>query len=97
MYKFQGNINGTVDSQAQSLPMVIQNFRLVNISGGSVNVNVYMITAAGNYSIAPFPQTLTTGQMYNDDTELLLNGAEQVRLVTTGSVDYLFNISNTNP
>ena len=56
-----------------------------------------MITAAGNYSIAPFPQTLTTGQMYNDDTELLLNGAEQVRLVTTGSVDYLFNISNTNP
>lgn len=94
MWKFQGDINGTVDSPAQSLPMVIQNYRLVNVSGGSISVNVYMITEFGNYAIAPSPQTLSAGQMYSDDNKLLLNTGDQIRLTTTGSINYLFNIEN---
>lgn len=97
MWKFQGNINGTVDSQQQSLPMVIKNHRITNVSGASVNVNIYMITGGGNFSIAPYPQTLAEGQMYYDDSDLLLNINDQVRIATSGSVDYLFNIDNTQP
>lgn len=97
MWKFQGRISGIVDSQAQSLPMVIKNYRITNVSGASVNVNLYMITGFGSYSISPYPQILSAGQMYYDDSELLLNQNDQVRIATSGSVDYLFNIDNSKP
>src|SRR5574342_687118 len=97
MWKFQGTINGTVDSQQQTLPMVIKNHRVINVSGANVDVNLYMITAFGNFSIAPYPQTLTAGQMYYDDSELVLDINDQVRIVTNGASDYLFNMDNTQP
>lgn len=97
MWKFQGRINGTVDSLPQNLPMVIKNYRLVNVSGGSVNVNVYMISGVNSYSVGAYPQTMSSGALYEDYVEMLLNAEETVRIVTNGDVDYLFNLENAEP
>lgn len=95
MIKFTGNIDGSVDSVPFSSPMVLQNFTLVNKTGGAVTCNVYMISGARTVSIAPLNKSINTGEIYTDEIPRLIDNGEVVRLATTGSVDYLFNIENT--
>ena len=97
MWKFQGAIDGSVDTIAQKLPMVVKNYRLVNVSGGSVNVNVYMINNSTAYSVGAYPQNLSAGALYEDEVPMLLDAAETVRIVTNGLVHYTFTFENTKP
>lgn len=94
MFKFQGNINGTVLSQPIVLPSTIKNFRLVNISGSSANVTLKVKGSSYEYCVLDSPKVLTSGQMYSEAVDILLYVGEQVSLTTTGSVDYLFNIES---
>jgi len=93
MWKFSGNINGTVDSQAQALPMVIQNFTIVP-TAGAITCNVYLISASRTVSIAPFGGSISAGQYFTDDIPRLLEENEVIRLATSGQASYLFNIEN---
>ena len=96
-YHFRGNINGTVVSEAMSLPMVINSFSLVNRAASGVVVNVYLISGASQVAIMPFNQALTVSQMYEGTREVVMLAAEQIKVQTNGSVDYDFTIENLNP
>ena len=97
MWKFSGNITGEILSQQQNLPMVIKNFLLKNKTGGTIGASVYLFNGATNISISPTSNQLTADQLYTLEQDILLEANEQVRLATTGSVDYIFNIENTKP
>lgn len=92
MWKFTGNINGIIDSVSQDLPMVIQNFTLVPRPGSNATCNVYLIKDSRSVWIAPFNNNVY--QIYTDEIPRLLEAGEKIRLATSGSVDYLFNIEN---
>ena len=96
MWSFRGTISGEVLSQQKNLPMLIENFTLVNKAGITVGVNVYLIDGETSDAvcIAPYGGTLIYGGIYIDDTNRMLNENDQIKLVTTGSVDYDFEINN---
>ena len=95
MWKFSGQINGSVYSIAQSLPMVIQNFTLVNMTGATVACDVYLMKDSRTVLIAPLGASINAGAIYTDEIPRLMESGEVVRLATNGLVSYLFNIENT--
>jgi hypothetical protein len=95
MIPFRGNINGSVDSQAYNLPMVVNNFTLVNMTGGAVGFGVYLIKGARSVMVAPFGSTINVNEKYTDDLPRVLEPGEVVRLVTGGNVGYDFEMDNT--
>ena len=94
MTPFRGNISGTVDSQTYTLPMVINNFTLVNMTGGAVGFGVYLIKDARSVMIAPFGDTIAANEKYTDELPRVLEIGEKIRLATGGSVDYDFELDN---
>lgn len=95
MWKFSGQISGSVDSVAQNLPMVIQNITLVNMTGATVVCNVYLIKDSRTVAITPYGGSINANGIYIDDTQRALDQGEVIRLATNGQVSYLFNIDNT--
>lgn len=95
MWKHTGQIAGSVDSVAQSLPMVIQNFTLVNMTGGAVTCNVYLIKDSRVVPIAPYGGSISANSIYTDEIPRTLDQGEIIRLATSGNIGYLFNIENT--
>lgn len=95
-WHFRGNTSTEAVSSIKDLPMMINSFAIVNKTGGSVNVNVYMINAdAGtSFSIAPLSGAIASGELYESQREVVMLAGEQVKLMTTGSVDYDFTIKN---
>jgi hypothetical protein len=94
MWTWRGTINGSVDMQSQSLPMVIENFTLVNMTGGSVVANVYLIKNSRTVCISPFGNSINANTRFTDEIPRVLEPGEVVRLATTGSVDYDFELKN---
>lgn len=96
-WTFRGNINGTVDSVVQGLPMVIESFRINNNTVGSVTFNVYMISNAGATSVllTPLNKSLSSGEKYEETESIVMLATEKIRVVSTGSVAYDFTINNT--
>jgi|SRR6185503_5262448 len=94
MWPFRGNINGVVLSQSQDLPMVIENFTLVNMTGGSVVCNVYLIKDSRTVVIAPYGGTINANGIYTSEIPRVLEKGEQIKLATSGLVDYDFEINN---
>jgi energy-converting hydrogenase Eha subunit B len=96
-WTFRGNINGVVDSQAQSLPMIINNFTLVNKTGGGIVANVYLINGSQVVNISPYGGTINANAIYTSEIPRLLRSDEVIRLATNGSCDYSFELENTEP
>lgn len=94
MWPFRGSINGTVLSQQQDLPMVIDSFSLVNMTGGTVGANVYMINNNIQVAVMPNNYQINAGAIYEHTRGVVMRKNEQIKLVTTGQVDYDFTISN---
>ena len=94
MWPFRGTINGTVESKQQNLPMLVENFSLVNMTGGTIGVNVYMVFNGQQVAVAPNNCQLAAGEMYEGTRPLVIRITEQIRLVTTGQTGYDFTISN---
>ena len=95
MWTFRGTINGTVDSVAQNLPMLIESFRINNNTVGSVTFNVYMINSYGSTLLSPLNKSLSSGEKYEETESIVMLASEQVRVSSTGSVAYDFTINNT--
>lgn len=96
-WPFRGNINGTVDSVAKELPMVIDSFRINNNTLGSVTFNVYMISGAESTLLTPLNKTLSSGEKYEETEAIVMLATEKIRVQSTASVAYDFTISNTEP
>lgn len=95
MWRFRGNINGTVTSPSQALPMVVENFSLVNKGGGAVTVNVYSLIGASQICMMPMSKSISAGSNYESIRPFVLLATERIKLQTDGEIDYDFNISNT--
>ena len=95
MYPFRGSINGTVDSVAQELPMLIESFRINNGTVGSVTFNVYMISDFGATLLSPLNKSLSSGEKYEETESIVMLATEKIRVSSTGIVAYDFSINNT--
>ena len=97
METFRGNTNSEATSEQFPLAKVVNNFTLVNKAGAGVSVNVYLLNDGSSISISAFPTAINAGAIYTDEIPRLLRANEQIRLVTTGSTDYSFEINNAIP
>ena len=98
MYPFRGNINGSVYSIAEDLPMSIDYFLLANIQATPVVVNVYLIDTFNNYlSIAPANLAINASEMYEGTGRLVMKGQDRILIQSNGSVGYNFTINNIEP
>lgn len=100
MIPFRGNIAGEVLSPSSlnsQLPLVINNFTLVNMTGGAVVANVYLIKDARTVCITPFGNSINAAQRYTDELPRVLEAGEQIKLATTGLIDYDFELDNIEP
>lgn len=94
MFKFQGNTSTQATSDQMNLPTVINNYSVANKSAVNVYFNVYLITGVGELNINPMDSGLSPNQMYSDERNIVVLATEQIRVQTTGSVDYMFNMQN---
>jgi hypothetical protein len=94
MWTWRGTINGSVDMQSQSLPMVIENFTLVNMTGGSVVANVYLIKNSRTVCISPFGNSINANTRFTDEIPRVLEPGEVIKLATSGEISYDFELSN---
>lgn len=93
MIVFKGNITGTVDSVASELPQKLESFSLVDKSGSANTVNVTIDGVA----IIPNNKSITGNDIYKDDLGWYVEIGKIIRVVSSGSLDYYFNLVNVNP
>lgn len=93
-WPFRGNINGTVDSQAQNAPMVVENYFIVNKAAGASVFNVYLIKDASSINISPLNKSLSAGEVYHSDRPVVMLATSKIRVQSSDSVDYDFFINN---
>ena len=95
---FRGTISGTVDSVAQNLPMKLFAFSIVNNTGGAVTVTAYVVPeGASAIPITPLNKSLAAGETYMDDEERIMMRGDTIRVTSSGSVGYYFNMENIKP
>ena len=93
MFPFRGNTSGTADSSALTLPTTIDNFAIVNKTGGAVTVNVYLIGDT-TINLTPLGKSISAGEMYESTRKTIVLASDVIRVQAGGSVDYDFTISN---
>lgn len=72
----------------------INNFSIVNNEANSVTINVYKVASDGiMYRIAPANLSIFSSQMYEGTRETVLLKNEAIKIQSSGSVDFDFNIS----
>lgn len=95
MFPFRGNTSSIAETTQLNLPTVIKNFAIVNKTGGAVAVNVYLVDGVSSVNISPFSKSIGAGEMYESERQVIVLASEIVRLQVSGSVDYDFNIVNS--
>lgn len=95
MWRFRGNINGSVLSQSQPLPMLVENISLVNKGAGAGTINVYALYGSQQICVIPLNKSVSAGSSYESIRPFVLLATEQIKIQTDGSFDYDCNISNT--
>ena len=94
-YPFRGNTSTVAYSWAYGLPMVLENFRVVNKTAGAVTMNVYLINGANEINISPLNKSISANDMYNEtDTNIVVLATDRVKVQVGGSCDYNFTFNN---
>jgi len=92
-WPFAGNINGTVVSQSQTLPMIVEGFTITPRVSGVVNV--YKLTVGGNQvCIMPLNTAISVGEMWEGTNQTVLLATETIKVHSSSSMDYDFTINN---
>lgn len=94
---FKGSNATLAISSADNLPFMIDGWSIVNKAAGANVVNVYLIAGIYNICIAPLNNSLASGAIYESVRPVLMLAGEQIKVQSSGSVDYLFTLSNVNP
>ena len=95
-YSWNGNTSIIVTSDQKNLPMIVDNFLIVNKAGGATVFNVYKITAeATEICMSPLNKSLGTGEIYESERPFVMLATEQIKIQPSGNIDYDFTISNT--
>lgn len=92
---FRGTTNGVATSPLpESLPKLINNFRIVNKTAGAISMNVYLIGGGTDVCIAPNNYQLSANAIYQQTEPIVQLVTEQIKVQVSGQVDYDFTISN---
>lgn len=94
---FKGTNATLAISSADNLPFLIEGFSVVNKTAGANVVNVYLIAGIYNICIAPLNNSLASSAIYESIRPVLMLAGEQIKIQSSGNVDYLFTLSNVNP
>ena len=95
MISFTGNTSDAFTSQKKNLPFVLENFSIVNKTAGAVSISVYkVINNSSIYAISPIGKSISANEAYENLRPTVLLASEQIRLETSGEVDYDFTLRN---
>lgn len=95
MFSFTGNTSDSFTSSQKDLPMVLENFSIVNKTAGPVTVSVYKVINLNSlYCISPLGKSISANELYESERQVVILASEQIRLETSGEVDYDFTMSN---
>lgn len=93
MFAFRGNTSIVVGNTPLNLPMVIENFLIVNKTAGAVTVNVYLIGTT-TINLTPLNKSISAGESYESTRQTVMFATDVIRVQPSGSVDYDFTLSN---
>lgn len=92
-----GNLSGgSVITASPKSTSTISAISIVNRDAVAVNFTVYIITkgSTSSFAITPAPVTLSPGQAYIRELTLIsFDTNNQIRIESSGSIDYHFSIS----
>lgn len=86
-----GNTSGSITSVAYNIPSEIISYSLVNRAGGSITVNVAIVTGSGTY-IYVYSGSIATNESVQSDKIIKVKAGYQILIITSGSLDYYFSI-----
>lgn len=95
---FKGNTSGSITSMVLNIPSVIKSITLVNKSGSTATVNVYVSSNSDGsaVSIVPYNMQLAAGQSYERSDSIQVLAGYAILITTNQSLDYYFSIFGTN-
>jgi len=89
----KGNTSGSINLVGYNIPSTIESFSIVNKSGSSVTVTVYISDGDGNdVAITALNYSLSAGQAYVRKNPIQVLPNNYIYIVTSGSIDYYFTI-----
>ena len=88
-----GNTSGSINLVGYNIPSTIESFSIVNKSGGTVSVTIYISDGEGNdIAITALNYSLSAGQAYVRKTPIIVLPNNNIYIVTSGEIDYYFTI-----
>ena len=89
----KGNTSGSINLVGYNIPSTIESFSIVNKSGSSVTVTVYISDGDGSdVAITALSYSLSAGQAYVRKNPIRVVPNNYIYIVTSGSIDYYFTI-----
>lgn len=92
-----GSFSGNTSTDAiYTTPVAgyIKPFTIVNKTTGAITVNCYKITNGYQICIMPLNKSLAAGEMYSSEQTKAILAEASIKVQTSGSVDYDFNVSS---
>lgn len=89
-FAWRGNTSNTATSPVQNLPNMLDSFSIVNKTVGGIGFNVYLINGVSQICLTPNTTELAQGEMALFDRQVVVLASEQLKIQTSGSVDYDF-------
>lgn len=83
----KGSTNTSVTFTAVNIPTTIKWFSLVNKTGGVVTVNMGVLYGS-TFAIIPYNKSLSTGDAYISNDEILVPANNQITITASGNIDY---------
>jgi hypothetical protein len=71
----------------------VENFRVVNVSGGAIQINVWIKQNSTDRRIAPVDQNLDAGTMYQVPTPFHMHDTDTIEVDSTDGANTEFHIS----
>lgn len=96
MPDFSGNTTTSDTSAVYNNPVAIKSFNITNKTGGAVTVNAAILYGSTAVWITPLNKSLSAGEMYEDDKEILILPGRQIYILVSGGCDFHFTLANWN-
>lgn len=94
---WRGTTTGIATSPVlESLPRLINSFRVVNKTAGTIGVSVYLFSGSYSIAIMPVGYSINQNAMYESAEPIIQLVTEQIKIEVSGSCDYDFTLSNIN-
>jgi hypothetical protein len=92
MKAFRGNLlSGQVRGPQSTTPLLVKSISIANKSNTLVYINLFIVAGNLEFLISPKDMELQPNEIYLD-SDIVVEGNENLLLKSTGNVDYYFSI-----